>query len=70
MKAGMVYGWAFMCHQLGGGSAAFFGGLFRESFGGYTQAFMLSGALCLVAAVAVLFIGSGRKAATPVVATA
>jgi len=69
-KAGMVYGWAFMCHQLGGASAAFFGGLFRESFGGYTQAFMLSGALCLVAAVAVLFIGGGRKAATPAVAAA
>src|SRR5436305_15222305 len=42
-KAGMVYGWAFMCHQLGGASAAFFAGVFRESFGSYTQAFMLSG---------------------------
>jgi len=64
-KAGMVYGWAFMCHQLGGASAAFFGGVFREGFGGYTEAFMLSGTLCLIAAVAVMFIGGGRKAATP-----
>jgi len=64
-KAGMVYGWAFMCHQLGGASAAFFGGVFREGFGGYTEAFMLSGTLCLIAAVAVMFIGGGRKAAAP-----
>jgi sugar phosphate permease len=69
-KGGMVYGWVFMCHQLGGASAAFFGGLFRESFGGYTQAFMISGTLCLIAAVAVLFIGGGRKAAAPAVAAA
>jgi sugar phosphate permease len=69
-KASMVYGWVFMCHQLGGASAAFFAGLFRESFGGYTHAFMLSGALCLIAAVAVLFIGGGRKAATPAAAAA
>ncbi|AMN41295.1 MFS transporter [Rhodoplanes sp. Z2-YC6860] len=69
-KGGMVYGWVFMCHQLGGASAAFFGGLFRESFGGYTQAFMISGTLCLIAAVAVLFIGGGRRAATPAVAAA
>lgn len=71
-KAGMVYGWAFMCHQLGGASAAFFGGVFRESFGGYTQAFLLSGTLCLIAAVAVLFIGGGQKAptATPAAAAA
>ena len=56
-KAGMVYGWVFTAHQLGGASAAFFGGLLRVRFGGYMEAFMLSGALCLGAAIAVLFIG-------------
>jgi sugar phosphate permease len=69
-KAGMVYGWVFTAHQLGGASAAFFGGLFRVNFGGYMEAFMLSGLLCLIAAVAVLFIGGGRKAPTPAVAAA
>ena len=69
-KAGMVYGWVFMCHQLGGASAAFFAGLFRESFGGYMQAFMLSGLLCLFAAVAALFIGGVRPAPKPAAATA
>ena len=43
-KAGMVYGWVFTAHQLGGASAAFFGGLLRVNFGGYMEAFMLSGA--------------------------
>ena len=61
-KAGMVYGWVFAAHQLGGASAAFFGGLLRVEFGGYMEAFMLSGLLCLGAAIAVLFIGGGRKA--------
>jgi sugar phosphate permease len=61
-KAGMVYGWVFATHQLGGASAAFFGGLFRENFDGYTEAFMLSGTLCFLAAIAVLFIGGGQKA--------
>lgn len=69
-KAGMVYGWVFTAHQLGGASAAFFGGLLRESFDSYMQAFMLSGVLCLIAAVAVLFIGGSRPAPTPAVATA
>jgi sugar phosphate permease len=61
-KAGLVYGWVFAAHQLGGASAAFFGGLLRESFGGYMEAFMLSGMLCFVAAIMVLFIGRGQKA--------
>jgi predicted MFS family arabinose efflux permease len=66
-KASMVYGWVFTAHQLGGASAAFFGGLLREGFGGYMEAFMLSGMLCLGAAIAALFIGGGRKAQQPVV---
>ena len=69
-KAGMIYGWVFAAHQLGGASAAFFGGLLRVSYGGYMEAFMLSGALCFLAAVAVLFIGGGRKAQEPVAAPA
>jgi sugar phosphate permease len=61
-KAGMVYGWVFAAHQLGGAAAAFFGGLLRMNYGGYMEAFMISGALCFLAAIAVLFIGGGRKA--------
>jgi sugar phosphate permease len=64
-KAGMVYGWVFTAHQMGGASAAFFGGMLRESFGGYLEAFMISGLICLVAAVAALFIGGSRPAPQP-----
>jgi sugar phosphate permease len=64
-QAGMVYGWVFTAHQLGGASAAFFAGLMRVEFGDYMQAFMLSGTLCLLAAIAALFIGRGRNAPEP-----
>jgi len=64
-KAGIVYGWVFSSHQLGGASAAFFGGLLRETYGGYMEAFFLSGMICMMAAIAALFIGGGRKAPEP-----
>jgi sugar phosphate permease len=64
-KAGIVYGWVFVAHQLGGASAAFLGGVLRVSFGGYMEAFMLSGAMCFLAAIMVLFIGGGRRAPEP-----
>jgi sugar phosphate permease len=69
-KAGLAYGWVFTAHQMGGASAAVVAGLFRVNFGDYMIAFMLSGTLCLFAAVAALFIGSGRKGPEPVVAAA
>jgi predicted MFS family arabinose efflux permease len=58
-RSAIVYGWVFTCHQIGGASAAFLGGLFRTEFGTYMQAFMLSGLMCLFAAIAALFIGRG-----------
>ena len=48
-------------------------GLLRVTFDDYMSAFMLSGTLCLVAAIAALFIGSGRRTperATPAMAAA
>jgi sugar phosphate permease len=69
-KAGIVYGWVFVAHQLGGASAAFFGGVLRVNFGGYMEAFMLSGLLCFIAAIMVLFIGGGHRAAQPAAAPA
>jgi hypothetical protein len=47
--------------------------LMRVGFDDYMGAFMLSGTLCLMAAVAALFIGTGGKApdrASPAVAAA
>jgi hypothetical protein len=48
-------------HQIGGAGAAYFGGVLRISFGTYLEAFMLSGVLCIGAALMVLFIGAGRS---------
>src|SRR5208283_5081454 len=65
-KTGVMFGWIFASHQIGSAAAAFFGGVLRVDFGTYLQAFMLAGALCMVAAMMVLFIGighSGRAAA-------
>jgi sugar phosphate permease len=72
-KAPLVYGWVFTAHQLGGASAAVVAGLLRVTFDDYMAAFMLSGTLCVGAAIAALFIGGGRKApqaAVPVAAAA
>jgi sugar phosphate permease len=69
-KAGIVYGWVFAAHQLGGASAAFFGGVLRVNFGSYMEAFILSGLLCFLAAIMVLFIGGGRKAPQPAASAA
>ena len=72
-RTGIMYGWVTCVHQMGGASAAFFGGVMRDSFDTYMYAFMLSGLLCLLAAIAVWFIGSSwkqpeRQAAVPAAA--
>jgi sugar phosphate permease len=72
-RTAVMYGWVTCVHQMGGASAAFFGGVMRDSFDTYMYAFMLSGLLCLLAAIAVWFIGSNsrqpeRPAAVPAVA--
>jgi sugar phosphate permease len=72
-RAPLVYGWVFTAHQLGGASAAVTAGLLRVTFDDYMGAFMLSGTLCLGAAIAALFIGRGRimpDRAAPAVAAA
>jgi sugar phosphate permease len=61
-KTGMMYGWLAAVHQLGGASAALLAGVLRMDLGTYLEAFMLSGLLCLIAALMVLFIGFNRRA--------
>ena len=60
-KSGIVYGWIFVAHQIGGASAAFLGGLMRENFGTYMESFVFSGLLCLVAAAMAMLIGRAHK---------
>jgi sugar phosphate permease len=49
-KAGIAFGWIFTGHQIGSASAAFGAGVTRAVFSTYLPAFLVSGALCLVAA--------------------
>ncbi|MBD3881973.1 MFS transporter [Phormidium tenue FACHB-886] len=53
-KTGVMFGWIVAAHQVGAAVAAFGAGALRTWQGTYLHAFMLSGGLCLVAAVMVL----------------
>ena len=52
--APIVFGWVVAGHQLGAATAALAGGMIRNSLGSYTVATMMSGGLCLIAAITVL----------------
>ncbi|HEX5455330.1 MAG TPA: MFS transporter [Stellaceae bacterium] len=66
-RIGIMVAWITVIHQVGAASAAYLGGVLRIGFGSYLEAFMLSGLLCIGAALMVLFIGTGRRApAAPV----
>ncbi len=56
--APIVFGWVVAGHQLG---AALGGGMLRSSLGTYTVATMISGGLCLIAAVVVLRINRANR---------
>jgi len=64
-RTGIMVAWISVIHQCGGALAAFLAGLLRISYGSYMQAFMLSGLLCIIAAIMVLFIGAGRQRHEP-----
>jgi sugar phosphate permease len=60
-KAGVMLGWILAVHMIGGALAAYGGGVFRISFGSYLEAFILSGTLCIAAALMVLFVGGQSR---------
>jgi MFS family permease len=68
--APVVFGWVFAGHQLGGASAAFFGGVVREWQGDYTLAFLVAGVTGLIAAGMAIMINRQRDGDTPLPATA
>lgn len=68
-RTGIMYGWITCVHQMGGASAAFFGGVIRDSFDTYMYAFLISGMLCVLAALMVWLIGyNWKQPERPVVA--
>ena len=60
-NAGVVYGWIYTAHQLGASLAALGAGSIRTYLGDYRDAFWISGALCVMAAM--LFISTRSAAA-------
>ena len=60
-KAGIVFGWVVASHQVGAAFAAYTAGALRTYGGSYAPAFLGAGALCLIAAVAVLPIAKNRR---------
>jgi sugar phosphate permease len=71
-KAGIVFGWVFTFHQLGGAAAAYAAGAVRTWSGDYLPVFIASGVLCGIAALVVLRIPRAprRSAALPATAPA
>jgi len=67
-KASIVFGWVVASHQVGAAFAAYTAGVVRTNFGSYAWAFMGAGALCLIAAVAVLPIARAKTAMVPATA--
>ncbi len=61
--APIVFGWVMAAHQVGAGAAALGAGLVRTHTGAYHSAFVVSGAMCLGAALLALAIGRRRAAA-------
>lgn len=53
-RAGIVYGWIMVIHQIGAATFAYSAGVLRTDLGNYSSAFILSGCLCLIAALLVL----------------
>jgi sugar phosphate permease len=61
-RAGIVYGWIMVMHQLGAAVFAYAAGVVRTEFGDYYAADLVSGVICLAAALLVLRIGRPTRA--------
>ncbi|MDT3424813.1 MFS family permease [Paenibacillus forsythiae] len=62
-KAGMVFGWILVAHQLGASAAAYGAGVMRQWLGSYTVPFVTAGFLCLFASLMAVRVVNARKSA-------
>lgn len=69
-QIGIMVAWVTVIHQIGSAAAAYLAGVLRIAFGTYSEAFILSGLLLIIAAVMVLFIDGGRSRRNRVAAEA
>jgi MFS family permease len=65
-RAGMMFGWITAMHQVGSAMAAAGAGWLHDTVGSYTSSFLISGALCFVAAAAVLPVGRSPRPRQPI----
>ena len=64
--APIVFGWVVAMHQLGAATAAYGAGLMRDSLDRYTEAFLIAGLFCILAALMSLAIHRrGPQSLTP-----
>jgi sugar phosphate permease len=66
-NVGVIFGWIAAAHQLGAATAAFGAGAIRTATGTYLAAFVIAGALCVLAALMSLAVGwrrGGRRGET------
>ncbi|HJZ61413.1 MAG TPA: MFS transporter [Miltoncostaeaceae bacterium] len=64
-KAGVVFGWIFASHMVGGAAAAYVAGAARTTFGNYVIAFVGGGILAVAAGFASLTIARGSRRIVP-----
>jgi len=57
----IAFGWIGVAHQIGAGVSAFITGVIRTNTGSYVSTFDLFGSICILAALASLAIGAGRR---------
>jgi MFS family permease len=65
-KAPVIFGWISASHQIGAATAAFLAGATRTLTGSYLDAFVVAGAVALLAALLCLLIGTGKREAVAV----
>jgi MFS family permease len=69
-EAPIVFGWLLTGHQLGAGLTALEAGTLRAVLGSYLVPVLISGALCVIAALLVLRVGRDRPTLEPAAETA
>ena len=64
-RAGLVFGWIFVGHQLGAATAAFGAGFSKSALDSYLPAFFAAGALCIIASLLVMTVSRRETVAVP-----
>ncbi|MCO7177076.1 MFS transporter [Sporolactobacillus kofuensis] len=60
-KSGMLFGWVFVLHQIGGALMAYTSGAMHDMVHNYVIAFGMAGVICLVAALMVIIVPKPTK---------